>query len=75
MYLTILSYKSNAALDYNRDFIFSQLLVTEGVADGAGGHCDGGVPQSEVRLVEAVDVNSSVNKKKDEEEKTTCHYS
>lgn len=60
--LTVLGDKGNAAVHNDGDTVFGQLLVAEGLAVRAGSQLDGRVPQREVRLVEAVDVNRSVMK-------------
>lgn len=58
--LTILSDKSNAAVDYNRNTVFSQLLVTERIAVCASSQFDSRVPHGEIHLVEAMNVNCSI---------------
>lgn len=55
--LTVLGDKSDAAVHDDGDTILGQLLVAERLAICAGGQRDGSVPQREVRLVEAVDVD------------------
>lgn len=60
--LTVLSDKSNAAVDYNRDAVFGQLLVTERSAVCAGSQRDCRVPQRKVHPAEPVDVNCPAEK-------------
>ena len=62
--LTILSDKSNAAVDDDGDAVFGQLLVAERPAIRAGGQRDCRVPQCKVYPVEAVDVNCSIKEDK-----------
>lgn len=62
--LTILSDKSNAAVDDDGDAIFGQLLVTERLAIRAGGQRDCRVPQCKVHPVEAMDINCSIDEEK-----------
>lgn len=62
--LTVLSDKGDAAVHDNRDAVFGQLLVAEGLAVRAGGRHDGGVPQGEVRPIEAVDIERSETDRK-----------
>lgn len=63
--LTVLGDKSDAAVHDDGDAILGQLLVAERLAVCAGGQRDGRVPQREVRLVEAVDVNRPVKSASD----------
>lgn len=73
MQLTILRDKSNATVHYDWDTIFSQLLVTECIAICTGSQCDGRVPQRKVHLVEAMDVNGSVNDRENDYEVNTLN--
>lgn len=58
--LTVLSDKCNAAVHYDGDAVFSQLLVAEPLAICAGSQRDGRLPHCKVHPVEGVDVKCSI---------------
>lgn len=62
--LTVLSDEGHAAVHDNRNAVFGQLLVAQGLAVCAGGRHDGGVPHRKVGPVEAVDVERSETDRK-----------